>query len=232
MKISLDRGLFLDALRTAIQILNRGSAMGRSARKEREYQLRREEILRQAEKVFSVKGFRNASMVDIAMTSGYAVGTMYRIFEGKEHLYTTMVIEKIEKMIGIIRDAVTAEDTVMEKIRALVNAHFAFVENNTDFCRLFILGDAMAISEGMTILRERMMGTYFDYILFIEDFIQTGIRSGTLKEMDARTIATSLVGMINAYTFDWIIAPGTHPLCARVGNVLDIITKGVLKHEG
>lgn len=206
--------------------------MARSARKEREYQLRREEVLHHAEKVFSVKGFRNTTMMEIAATSGYAVGTMYRLFEGKEHLYTTMVIEKIERLIGIIRDAVEAEDTVVGKVRALVDAHFTFVENNEDFCRLFILGDAMAISEGMTILRERMIANYLDHILFIEDFIGAGIKSETLKDMDARAAASALVGMINAYTFDWIMRPGSHPLGDRAGEVFDIFTKGVLRDAG
>jgi AcrR family transcriptional regulator len=204
--------------------------MGRSARKEREYQLRREEILLQAEKVFSVKGFRSATMLEIATASGYAVGTMYRIFEGKEHLYTTMVIEKLGQMIGLIRDAVAAEGSVIGKVRALVEAHFAFVENNADFCRLFTLGEAMAVSESMTLLRERMIGTYIEHILFIEDFIAVGIRSGVLKDMEPRAAAAALVGMINAYTFDWILTPGDRSLCARIGNVLDIFTKGVLKH--
>jgi TetR/AcrR family transcriptional regulator len=206
--------------------------MGRSERKEKEYRFRREEIHRQAEKVFSVKGFRSATMVEIARASGYAVGTMYRIFEGKEHLYTTMVSEKIETLIGTIRSAVAAEDAVVGKIRALVDAHFAFVENNADFCRLFIMGEAMAISEGMTILRDKMIRTYLEHILFIEDFIETGIRSGVLKDMEARAVASALVGMINAFTFDWVMTPGTRSLCARADDVLDIFTKGVEKHAG
>ena len=40
--------------------------MEKSERKEREYNLRREEILKQAEEVFAAKGFYKATVMEIA----------------------------------------------------------------------------------------------------------------------------------------------------------------------
>ena len=63
--------------------------MERSARKEREFNMRRTEILAKAEKVFATKGFHNVTMAEIASTSGFSIGSLYQFFEGKENLYTT-----------------------------------------------------------------------------------------------------------------------------------------------
>ena len=205
--------------------------MERSERKERECQSRRAEVLRQAERIFSAKGFRAATMAEIAGASGYAIGTIYQIFEGKEHLYTTMVNEKIERMFSCIREAVGRADTVKGKIEALVAAHFRFVEDNADFCRLFVLGESMALPEGITRLNDKMIANYLDHSLFIEDFIARGIESGDLKPMEPKAAASALLGMINAFTFNCVVTPGGTPLSAAVGVVMDIFLKGVAGHE-
>ncbi|MGA2333239.1 MAG: TetR family transcriptional regulator, partial [Syntrophales bacterium] len=46
--------------------------MEKSKRKEMEFQLRRTEILSQAEKIFAAKGFHNTTMAEIASASGFA----------------------------------------------------------------------------------------------------------------------------------------------------------------
>ena len=49
--------------------------MDKAERKEREFNLRRAEILEQAEKIFAAKGFHNTTVAEIAGASGFAVVT-------------------------------------------------------------------------------------------------------------------------------------------------------------
>ena len=87
--------------------------MEKAKRKEMEFQIRRTEILNQAEKIFASKGFYIATMAEIADASGFAIGTLYHFFEGKENLYTTMVSEKLDMMYSEIRDAVNMADNAV-----------------------------------------------------------------------------------------------------------------------
>ena len=82
--------------------------MERLERKKREFNMRRAEILKQAEKVFATKGFHNVTMAEIASASGFSVGSLYQFFEGKENLYTTMISEKLDLMYADIRKATNA----------------------------------------------------------------------------------------------------------------------------
>jgi AcrR family transcriptional regulator len=50
--------------------------MIKAERKEREFNLRRAEILEQAQRIFASKGFHNTSVAEIAGASGFAVGTL------------------------------------------------------------------------------------------------------------------------------------------------------------
>ena len=83
--------------------------MEKAKRKEREFNLRRTEILEAAVKVFAAKGFHNATVAEIAAASGFAIGTLYQFFESKEQLYTAMLTEKLAMMYAGIRAAVEEE---------------------------------------------------------------------------------------------------------------------------
>ncbi len=65
--------------------------MERLKRKEREFKFRRAEILDEAEKIFVLKGFHETTMAEIARSAGFATGSLYQFFEGKEDLYATMM---------------------------------------------------------------------------------------------------------------------------------------------
>ena len=54
---------------------------GKLHRKEKEFQVRRTEILAQAEKIFSAKGFHETTMAQIAEASGFSIGSLYHFFQ-------------------------------------------------------------------------------------------------------------------------------------------------------
>ena len=109
--------------------------MDKLARKEREFKAHRAEIMDQAEKIFSAKGFHDVTMAEIASASGFSTGSLYQFFTGKENLYTTMISEKMDLMYGQIREEVMTAQEIADKISMLIGAHFQFVEKNADLCR-------------------------------------------------------------------------------------------------
>jgi len=200
--------------------------MEKAKRKEMEFQIRRTEILNQAEKIFASKGFYIATMAEIADASGFAIGTLYHFFEGKENLYTTMVSEKLDMMYSEIRDAVNMADNAVDKIEKLVRSHFCFVENNVDFCNLFIRGEGATLSKGKTILRDKMNADYLNHIGFIEEIMRLGIKTNSLKVTQPRMMAFALSGIIRSFIFGWLLTNQDHPLRDKVDYVLEIFLKG------
>src|SRR4030043_2044199 len=87
-----------------------GSAMEKERRKEREFNLRRTEILEQAARIFAAKGFHSATVADIANASGFAIGTLYQFFESKEKLYAAVLTEKLGMMYAEVKKAVEKEE--------------------------------------------------------------------------------------------------------------------------
>ena len=59
-----------------------------------------------------------------------------------------MLTEKLNMMYSAIRESVAKEMDIVKKIEVLVASQFNFVENNTEFCSLFIRGDHLPFPRG------------------------------------------------------------------------------------
>lgn len=203
--------------------------MERLERKEREFNARRADILEQAEKIFAAKGFHNVTMAEIAGASGFSIGSLYQFFTGKENLYTTMLSEKLDLMYGQIREEVKVSPNIAGKIRSLIAAHFRFVENNADFCRLFMRGESAALSEIMTSMREKLINDYSQHLTFIENVLKSGIKDKFLRPLPPRDMSGALFGLIRSQIIDWMILPGNIALNSKTDLIMDIFLEGVKK---
>lgn len=201
--------------------------MVREERKEREFQARRAEILEQAEKIFAAKGYHNVTMAEIANASGFSIGSLYQFFSGKESLYSTMICDKLDLMYLQIRDQVKKAEGIEGKIEAIIKAHFLFVEENTDFCRLFLPGESAVFSEVMLSMRQKMINDYKQHLLFIENVLRTGTKNGYLRPLPVDALARALFGLIRTTAMDWMIAPVTKKMIMQKDFIMEIFLRGV-----
>lgn len=203
----------------------------RLERKEREFNMRRLEILEKAEKIFSAKGFHDVTMAEIAGASGFSTGSLYQFFEGKENLYTTMISEKLDVMYGRARNAAHNAPVVIDKIVALVDSHLQFAEDNPEFCRLFVRGESAALSDTMTNLRQKLIDDYFNHIAFIEDLLRDAMESGLLRSLPTRDTAHSLFSLIRTALIEWMLDPAQESPCNKKPFIIDIFLNGVKRND-
>lgn len=205
--------------------------MKRTKRKEREFTMRRETILAEAEKIFSVKGYHNVTMAEIATAAGFSTGALYLYFDSKEALYTDLIIEKLTLMYSSVSREVSAAKDIFEKLNAYILAHLKFVEHNTDFCRIFLRGENELSPLTMDTLRERLKKDYLESLARMEDIIKAGIKKRLLRNLPPRDIATSLSHLVRASAVDWLMIDAQGSLVSKKDMILDIFLNGVKKHE-
>jgi AcrR family transcriptional regulator len=199
---------------------------GKLQRKEKEFRVRRTEILDQAEKIFAAKGFHETTMAQIAEASGFSIGSLYRFFSGKEELYSVMVMVKVQMMYDEIIGAVSRELSIDGKIRALVISHFAYVEHHIDFYRLLVGHESGLRSEGLKKLRDIILDEHRKHVGWIEELLREGIRQQVLRAIDTKSLANALVGIIAYSKFAWIMSPSGASLLGKVDDVLDVFLRG------
>lgn len=112
--------------------------MGTEARKEREKELRRNQIIDAAEKVIFAKGLENSTMTAIGREAELSKGTLYLYFKNKNDLYMA-ICERGSNMLNERFHKVFSEDhTGLELIRLMGETYLDFVRLNPDYFTTFM----------------------------------------------------------------------------------------------
>jgi AcrR family transcriptional regulator len=106
--------------------------MGIAERKEREKQLRRDEIILAAEKVFFRKGFDYTTMDHIAEEAELSKGTLYLYFKSKEDLHMAVARKSIHILRTVTLKATEGEGNAIEKLGRMGRATIEFSRKDPD----------------------------------------------------------------------------------------------------
>lgn len=200
-------------------------------RKVRERLTHRKEILSAAEKLFAAKGFFPTTMSEIAQEAQFGTGTLYKYFKSKEDLYFTLIEEKTEEINQLVKSELSKKIPVLERIERGLHLQFEFVEENRDFFRIYISERNRFewtvkddLGKG---IHEKMVA----YIDLLAQVMRQGIKEGAFKSRDPIDLAHALVGIVNSFIFEWLIASYPYPLISKIDTVLDIFLRGAQQTE-
>jgi hypothetical protein len=93
---------------------------------------------------------------------------------------------------------------------------------------LLIRGEGMTVSDGGTILRDRLIADYFKHIRFVAEIMRMGMDAKTLKTNDPQMMAYALLGIIRSFIYYWMLSERDTVLCDKADCVTDIFLKGVM----
>ena len=203
--------------------------MEKLSRKEREYQARREEILRAAERVFAQNGFHNTTVAELAKESEFAIGTIYQFFKHKDDLYYTMMIEKFDLLYNTLLTEVGKNTRCLEKLNCLVGVVLSFIEKNVDFFKIFTWELNVLNSNMEHKLKDQLISKHFSYSKLISDVIKEGLQKGALKEGNADDLSTALLGMMNIFSFNWIYNQQQDSLREKAPIIVDLFLNGATR---
>jgi AcrR family transcriptional regulator len=162
-------------------------------------ELKRERLVTAAAQVFAARGYRNATMDEIAQAAGTAKGTLYLYFKDKEALFYA-VFEWLTTQT-LARDSTVSreEAPALQRLYALAEAAARFMAENREWFPLTLEVWAAA---GSTESRERfataLREMYAQYRVVIADIIRTGQQRGELRaDLDADALAAVLIGAMD-----------------------------------
>jgi len=212
-------------------IVFRGEDMEKLHRKVREHLTRRKEILLAAEKLFAAKGFFPTTMSEIAQEAQFGTGTLYKYFKSKEDLYFTLIDEKTDEINGSVKGELSKRMSAIERIEKILRIQFEFIERNRDFFRIYVSERnrfEWTVKDDLgKVLHKKMVA----YIHLLAQVMKQGIKEGAFKPEDPMDLAHALVGIINSFVFEWLIAPRPYSLLSKADTVLDIFLRGAQRTE-
>jgi AcrR family transcriptional regulator len=157
-------------------------------------ELRRDEILDAAERVFAENGYHETGIADIAAELGIGHGTFYRYFRNKHDIAAT-VMERVVARIaaaGLEEDPEASEtlEEYREQTGRVLHRMFDLIDDHPMVMRFFH-------SESLVVDADRLSAALDGYAEFTAQFLRNGMRRGFLRaDLDAEVTAQALVGII------------------------------------
>lgn len=156
--------------------------------------LRRQEIVQAAIKIFSRLGFEAARADDIAQAAKMAKGTLYLYFRSKEAIYSAAIAHAIAELQAQSTESIAAAIGFHEKLHAAIAIRLQFWTEHEALYRLLLtLGreprHRRQTNQLLRVGQQHLLG------LFDE-----GVRSRELKKGDYSAIAWAILDMIRGAT--------------------------------
>lgn len=182
--------------------------MGISERKEQAKEIRRQDIIKAAEKVIFSKGYLSATMDDIANEAEFSKRTVYVYFNSKEQIYFAIMVHGYKLLIGLLEHKLQSdeESNALEKIRQIGLIIYRFSNDYPDYFRAIMEYENREpdfdnscpdnYRDECYVLGERLLG-------YLIDNLKQGVKEGVIRpEIDVINTALVLwscsVGVFNS----------------------------------
>lgn len=208
--------------------------MGIAERKLAEKNARVKLILDSAAAVYLSKGFKEATIEDIATQAQISKGTIYLYFKSKADLYMCLTLPALEKHIKRLEkigaDKASAPD---EKMRKLAQAVYDYYTKNPESFYLITRykeaeHSKLLPEERLKTLRQLMRASFKPCERAIKEGIARGIFKETNPYVGAIIFWSSFFGMIQFQ--ENRIGPGKKDYRSATLDYLEVIIDGLRKH--
>jgi len=197
------------------------------SKREQRAERNRKKLLGAAMKVFSQKGYHKATLDEICGRANLGKGTVYQYFGNKKDLFLGIVDSFAAELGKHIADAVGEVEDDVVRLQTAISAYVQFHTAHRSFYRLLIHEESSFAKE----LMERFRTKYFSHLEILEDVLRSGMKSGKMKKMDARSAAFGLVGMCNSIICRWLMSEKPYPVEREVRMVSEIFLRGISRQK-
>lgn len=198
------------------------------SRRERENLRQRGEILDAALRLFSVKGYHNVSMHEIAGEAEFGIGTLYKFFTNKEDLYKAIIMGVAEKWHRVFIQALEQERNPLRAIKRYIAVRQKLFLANLPLMRLYFAetkGASFNIRAG---LDQDLLRLYDEGIEKLASVFERGIKENVFRALDPYHMALALDGTLNAFLFRMMEDPARFRREDSLSTAADIFFKGAL----
>ena len=202
------------------------------SRRQRDKLLRKSDILKAAEHVFALKGYYEATMQDIAKEAQYATGTVYLYFKDKDALYLSLVEQKYNNLLSILKEETAKAYGAKEKLEIFIQENLSFFERNQNSFRIFF--QERNKSQAVKVGKLHNLPIVIQHREFVVDLIKLSQDEGLVRDdFPAKQIAGVFISIFMSVVFNWLKdeTKSTKNLSRMSGFVLDMFLSGARKHK-
>ena len=172
----------------------------REQRRLEHQELNRHQVLDAAEEVFGEKGFHEATLKEIAEQAGFAVGSVYMFFDGKDDLFAQLLARRgsefMDEMRDVLADGPAGDGDALHQLHALVDVQVGFFRRHPHFGRLFLRHASTSLLSPEASSSEPRFG---ESMRLQADLFGRGQAVGTFVAGDPDVMARLFSGLISTF---------------------------------
>ena len=159
-------------------------------------EFRRAEILAAARKVFAARGFRAATLEEVAAEAGLAKGTLYLYFDSKEEIFWAIFRGRVAEMHRRLQAVLGGPGGTEDKIRAGLRVRFELLREDQDFMRIYLTEFGQCIYGGPWAKEFRKL--HLAGARLLAPVLAEGIRRGELRPVPPLETALALMDLVKS----------------------------------
>jgi AcrR family transcriptional regulator len=150
----------------------------------------KKQILEATASVIADKGLDKATVDDVVRQADIAKGSLYTHFDSKDQLLEEGIKYLAKQRIVKLREALRNVKSPKQKLKLLLKANDSMMKKDPD---AFLMNYALLLSSHKGEKRKIALEYLQRYIALVAEIIDEGIEQKEFREVDANSIATSLV---------------------------------------
>jgi AcrR family transcriptional regulator len=176
-----------------------------------------------AARLFADFGLDATKMEDIAATTGVPKATLYYYFEGKEDILAFLFAEILDELARGIDNALQAEGSAADRLRAAIVAHLRVFEEYPAASRAlqFDLGRAARIP----LIKKRTDAAFLGPV---RNLLEAGAKDRSLRTVKhPLLVAVAILGAVTTVGINAVTLGPTRPLEDIADDVISFVFHGV-----
>ena len=162
---------------------------------------RQQRILDAALRVFSRKGYRNASVDEIASESGTSKGGVYFHFPSKDIIYLQLLDRTVARLRDKIEAAMAEHDHPIAKADAALLAVLRTFDKHATLARFFMVETLGAGRQ----FQRRMAETRAEFATIIRQHLDEAVDQGIIEPLDTDVAAQAWFGALYEVITSWVL---------------------------
>jgi TetR/AcrR family fatty acid metabolism transcriptional regulator len=180
---------------------------------------RRKRVLTSAIKVFGEKGFKNATISEIAKEAGVGDATIYEYFDSKEALLLSIPFESTKDIIAEINYHMIGIKGTFNKLRKFVWWWLNYLEENPGYAVITLLELKVSKNYMQTEGYEKAR----EFYQIILDILKEGQEEGVIKKEINIYIARSvIIGALEHNIIRWLLKDRKYSLLQYADELVDL----------
>ncbi len=168
------------------------------------YDLRQQEVVTTAARVFAERGFHATSMQDLIAATRLTAGGLYHYIGSKDQLLVRICDQLMDPLLEQVRTIAASSGSPEDQLREIVRAWMAHVERNRDHMKVF-QQERHVLERGPQWREVRRQRKEFEELLAA--VLERGERDGAFTFADRDLALRALLGMVN-HSAQWFRPKG------------------------